>query len=75
MRRLGYFLHFARSGVMIIKLSIKRPPKLGTRVLGPDGKIIGKIVDIIGPVRGPYAVVKPVRRDLKISRGATVFVR
>ncbi len=75
MRRLGHFLHIARSGVMIVKLSIKRPPRIGTRVLGPDGRIIGKVVDIIGPVRGPYAVVKPVRRDLKLSRGTTLFMR
>ncbi len=75
MRRLGYFLHIARSGVMIVKLSIKHPPRIGTRVLGPDGRIIGKVVDIIGPVRGPYAVVKPVRRDPKLSRGTTLFMR
>ncbi len=75
MRRMGYFLHIARSGVMIVKLSIKRPPRIGTRVLGPDGKIVGKIVDIIGPVRAPYAVVKPVRRDLKLGKGTTLFMR
>lgn len=75
MRRLGYFLHIARSGVLIIKLSIKRPPRIGARVLGPDGRMIGKIVDIIGPVKGPYAVVKPVRRDLKLRKGSTIFMR
>lgn len=75
MRRLGYFLHTTRSGVMIVKLSIKRPPRIGTRVLGPDGRMIGKVVDIIGPVRAPYAVVKPVRRDLKLGRGTTLFAR
>lgn len=34
-------------------------PEIGNKVLDANGSEVGKIIDIIGPIDKPYAVVKP----------------
>lgn len=46
----------------LILVRIEKPdkvPTIGSKVLDVNGVEVGKIVDIIGPVNKPYAVVKP----------------
>ncbi|MEM1526906.1 MAG: hypothetical protein QW775_00780 [Ignisphaera sp.] len=46
----------------LILVRIDKPdriPTIGCKVLDTNGVEVGKIVDVIGPVNRPYAVVKP----------------
>ncbi len=63
MRRLGYFIHITASGKILVKLTVPRPPRLGSRVFDRNGRYIGRVVDIIGPVRSPYVLVKPIKES------------
>ncbi len=75
MRRLGYFLHKSPSGKLIVKLGSPKPPRLGARVLNSRGEVVGVLVDVIGPVRSPYAVVRPSRPAPPLDRYEELFVR
>ena len=55
MRQVGTILHRAKSGRLIIRLS--KEVKTGALILDDHGKRLGKIVELIGPVRAPYASV------------------
>ncbi len=51
-------------GKLIVRLSAV--PDINTNVYGEDGKEIGKLVDIIGPVKYPFGVVNTSRgQDLQ----------
>lgn len=59
-RPLGPVESISRSRLILVR--IDRPdivPEIGSRVVDANGFEIGKIVDIIGPITKPYAVVKP----------------
>lgn len=75
MKRLGYFLHISPSGRIIVKLSLPSPPKLGSKVFSSRGELIGVVVDIIGPVKAPYAVVKPIKQEVSLTKYEELFVR
>lgn len=75
MRRLGYFLHITPSGRLIVKLSSPKPPRLGSKVLNSRGDVIGILIDVIGPVRSPYGVVKPSMPELSLSKYEELFTR
>lgn len=51
--QVGVLLHQARSGRLIFRLSKELKP--GVYVLDEKGRKIGKVVELIGPVRAPYA--------------------
>ena len=55
MRQVGTILHRAKSGRLIVRLS--KEVRTGATVLDSEGKRLGKIVELIGPVRAPYASV------------------
>ncbi|MEM1646384.1 MAG: hypothetical protein QXL96_11115 [Ignisphaera sp.] len=47
----------------LILVRIEKPenvPIVGSKVVDANGVEVGKIVDVIGPISKPYAVVKPV---------------
>jgi RNA-binding protein len=48
-------LHQAKSGRLIVRLS--REVRSGVFILDERGKRLGKVVELIGPVRAPYASV------------------
>jgi len=58
MRYLGIPLHIAKSGHLIVRIRSREVPPLDSPVLTSYMKVIGRIVDIIGPVSEPYAIVK-----------------
>ncbi|MCD6323943.1 MAG: hypothetical protein J7L55_02400 [Desulfurococcales archaeon] len=74
MMKLGYFLHVTPSGEFLVKITGGRVPRLGWRVVNGSGKLLGKVRDIIGPVRAPYAVVKPAG-TLNLKPYEEVFVK
>ncbi len=75
MIKLGYYLHRVPSGRLIVKISGRSPPRLGSRVINSKGELLGMVIDVIGPVSSPYAVIKPVRPDMNLSRFEEVFVK
>jgi rRNA processing protein Gar1 len=48
-------LHQAKSGRLIVRLSKSVQP--GSVILDEKGKKLGTVVELIGPVRSPYASV------------------
>ena len=55
MFQIGTILHQAKSGRLILKLS--REVKPGSTVVDAQGKKLGKVIELIGPVKAPYASV------------------
>ncbi|MDV3243987.1 MAG: Gar1/Naf1 family protein [Nitrososphaerales archaeon] len=55
MLQVGIILHQAKSGRLIVRLS--REVKPGAFILDDKGKRLGKVLELIGPVRAPYASV------------------
>ena len=78
-RLLGLIASKVQTGHVVVKLGDEwrdKLPRIGWRVeLGGDG-ISGILVDIIGNVREPYAVVKLEDRSLleKVSEGSEAYV-
>lgn len=56
MKRVGKLLHVTPSGG-IGRFEVE--PKMGQPVFDKDGKRIGNIIDIFGPVERPYVKIKP----------------
>jgi len=75
LKRLGYFLHISPSGRVIVKLSSPSPPRLGSKVFNSRGELVGVLVDVIGPVKAPYAVVKPVKQEVSLVKYEELFIR
>ncbi len=55
MLQVGILLHQAKSGRLIIRLS--REVKPGVDLLDEKGRKLGKVVELIGAVKSPYASV------------------
>ena len=55
MFQVGLLMHQAKSGRLIVRLSKEAKP--GALLFDQDGRKVGKIIELIGPVRGPYASV------------------
>lgn len=53
--QIGTILHQAKSGRLIIRLS--REVKPGAEIVDEKGRKLGKVVELIGPVKAPYASV------------------
>jgi RNA-binding protein len=51
------FLHKARSGRLIFRMTREAP--VGASLLDEGGRRLGKIIELIGPVKSPYASVAP----------------
>lgn len=57
-----------REGKLIVKLS--REVSLSTKVYKRDGKSLGKVVRLFGPVKAPYAAI-----DSKGDMAKEIYVR
>lgn len=55
MFQVGTLLHQAKSGRLIVKLS--REVRPGATIFDEGGRKLGRVVELIGPVRAPYASV------------------
>ena len=56
MRRLGKVLHLTRRGLVV---KAEQPTKIGKAVYNEQKKKIGEVLDMFGPIRGPYLAIKP----------------
>ncbi len=60
--QVGVLLHQARSGRLVVRLSKEVKP--GAVLVDEKGRKLGKVVELIGPVRAPYASVAVVSSRL-----------
>lgn len=74
MRKFAVFLHRSQSGMIIAKI-VEKPPRIGSKVVNSRGRTIGILTDIIGPVKGPYAVIRPLSNSPGLSRFDELYVR
>lgn len=58
MRRAGTAVATAQ-GMSLVKCADDDPPAIGSELLDEHLNPIGRVVDVIGPVSGPYLVIDP----------------
>lgn len=70
-------LHVTGNGYVVVELAGdgEKLPPLNTPVYTEDRRRVGILLDIIGPVSRPYAVVKPDQRGLELSSGTMLYYR
>jgi RNA-binding protein len=71
--QVGILLHQAKSGRLIVRLSKEVKP--GVFLFDGDGRKLGKVVELIGPVRAPYASVAVVSSKLGKAGDAAYLER
>jgi len=73
---LGRVLHMTRNGYIIVRLEkAESLPPLNTPVYREGARRVGTLLDIIGPVTQPYAVVKPDRAGIEVKEGEELYYR
>jgi len=72
MKRIGVALHYSRMGNLVVRL-IEVPP-LYINVYTYTMKKVGVLYDVIGNVKNPYGLVKPLAKDESII-GQSLYVR
>ena len=74
LEEIGEIMHLAKSGRLIVRLTAKhREPKSGELIIDTNGKRIGKVIEVIGPVTAPYASVVPMIDKINKIIGIKVF--
>ena len=71
MQEVGEELHIANSGRVIVRLS--REVKEGQIICDKDNQKIGRITELIGPVKNPFASAIPLTNNVKKISGTKVF--
>ena len=71
MQEVGEVLHIANSGRVIVRLS--REVKEGQIICDKDNQKIGRITELIGPVKNPLASAIPLTNNVKKISGTKVF--
>jgi rRNA processing protein Gar1 len=71
---LGKVVNITRRGQVVARGASQ--PRVGWRVLDMRGRDMGKVVDLIGPVREPYILVAPPRgADVRRLLGQDLYTR
>ena len=71
MQEVGEVWHIANSGRVIVRLS--REVKEGQIICDKDNQKIGRITELIGPVKNPFASAIPLTNNVKKISGTKVF--
>ena len=72
--RVGTVLHLSRSsGNLIVK--VENEPRIGDTVLDSEGKKMGRVFDLFGPVSSPYLAVQPSVGHPEQYLGKALFLR
>jgi RNA-binding protein len=73
MEKIGAIVHLAKSGRLIVKIEENINHNLiGQSLIDDRGTKVGKIIELIGPVKSPYASVIPTSNS-KYSIGGLVY--
>ncbi|HEX5892386.1 MAG TPA: Gar1/Naf1 family protein [Nitrososphaeraceae archaeon] len=74
LNELGEVMHLSKSGRLIVRLQKdSKQIKSGQLLVDANGKRIGKVIEVIGPVNAPYASVAPLTDRIKKIIGTNVF--
>lgn len=74
MRLLGTIEFIYRNKLIVVKSVDKKIVfKLGYKVYGPDLSVIGKVIDVLGPLKEPRILVKPFKEFAKIKENTKVY--
>ena len=71
MQEVGEVLHLANSGRVIVRLS--KEIQEGQILCDKNNQKIGRVTEMIGPVKSPFASVVPLTNNLKKISGIKVF--
>ena len=71
MQEVGEVLHIANSGRVIVRLS--REVKEGQIICDKDNQKIGRITELIGPVKNHFESAIPLTNNVKKISGTKVF--
>ncbi len=70
MEMIGEIIHMAKSGRLIVKVEENTNHNLiGQALIDNNGSRIGKIIELIGSVKSPYASVMPALNSKYAVRG------
>ncbi len=73
MEMIGEIIHMAKSGRLIVKVEANTNHNLiGQALIDNNGSRIGKIIELIGSVKSPYASVMPALNS-KYTVGGKVY--
>ena len=71
LQEVGEILHIAKSGRVIVKLNQK--VNSGEILLDSKGKKVARVVELIGPVKAPYASAMPMTDRIKKYIGTKMY--
>ena len=71
MQEVGEVLHIANSGRVIVRLS--REIKEGQILCDKNNQKVGRVTELIGPIKNPFASAIPLTNNLKKISGTKVF--
>ena len=71
MQEVGEVLHIANSGRVIVRLS--KEIKEGQILCDKNNQKIGRVTELIGPIKNPFASAIPLTNNLKKISGIKVF--
>jgi|TARA_Y100000590_G_scaffold465938_1_gene639734 RNA-binding protein len=71
LQEVGEVLHLANSGRVIVRLS--KETQEGQILCDKNNQKIGRVTEMIGPVKSPFASVVPLTNNLKKISGIKVF--
>ncbi len=74
MRRAGRVVARAQ-GVLVVRGAGDEPPDIGTTVVDAQLERLGTVVDVFGPVNGPYLAVSPTNRGAADILSEVVYLR
>lgn len=77
LKKLGTVLHRTPNGYIVARLEKEDDtlPPLNTIVYDENVNRVGVLLDIIGSVSSPYAVVKPSSPNVKVEAGTRLYYR
>ncbi len=74
MRRLGKVMHLSKSGNLILRLDQKTVPAIGSKVCDYKLRSVGVVNNVLGPVKSPYASVKPATNPEGALTGRVLYL-
>jgi RNA-binding protein involved in rRNA processing len=74
MRKIGVVSHLSRRKRILVKAIVI--PKLNTTVYDENNNEVGKVIDVLGPVKEPYISIKPNKKEgLEELIGKEIFIK
>jgi RNA-binding protein len=61
LREAGTFIHVSGTGFVVVRANPDSLPPIGAEVVTRKMERVGNVYDIIGPVKSPFVLVKPVK--------------